>query len=123
MFWTAELGISPIIQYGYQWDNKRVNACLQNSIFGFSSHRQGYESYKFLFTWKDFVIYPHRELKFGSFNHYNHTMVSVEFVPNISKKHSIVYELDYLGFYKGNRFHRINHNLIWRIALCGKKEL
>jgi len=123
LFWTAEIGVSPIIQYGYQWDNKRMNVCLQNSIFGFSSHRQGYESYKLLFTWKDFVVEPNKNLKFGSFNHYNHTMASLEFVPNISKKHSIVYELDYLGFYKGNRFHRINHNLIWRIALCGKKEL
>ncbi|MDR0206532.1 MAG: hypothetical protein LBI45_04670 [Bacteroidales bacterium] len=117
MFYTAELGISPVIQYGYQGDNKRNNVGLQNSIFGFSSHRQGYDPYEFLFTWKEFVIYPHRDLKFGSFNRYNHTTVSFEFIPNIAKKHSIVYEFDYLGFYRGNRFYRINHNLIWRIAL------
>jgi hypothetical protein len=117
MFYTAELGISPVIQYGYQWDSKRVNLGLRNSLFGFSSHRQGYDPYDFLFTWKEFVVYPHRDLKFGSFNHYNHTTVSFEFVPNIVKKHSIVYELDYVGFYQGNHFQRINHNLIWRIAL------
>jgi hypothetical protein len=122
MFYTAETGISPTIQYAYQWDSKRINVSLQNSIFGFSSHRQGYDSYQFLFTWKEFVVYPHRDLKFGSFNQYNHTTVSSEFVPNIAKKHSIVYEFEYLGFYKGYSFHRINHNLIWRIALCGKKE-
>ncbi|MDR0205959.1 MAG: hypothetical protein LBI45_01690 [Bacteroidales bacterium] len=122
MFYTAELGVSPVIQYGYQWDNKRINVGLQNSIFGFSSHRQGYDPYDFLFTYKEFVVYPHKDLKFGSFNRYNHTTVSFEFVPNIAKKHSIVYEFDYLSFYQGNRFYRINHNLIWRIALCGKKE-
>jgi hypothetical protein len=43
MFYTAETGISPVIQYGYQWNNKRINTGLQNSIFGFSSHRQGYD--------------------------------------------------------------------------------
>jgi len=121
MFYTAESGISPVVQYGYQWDNKRINVRLQNSIFGFSSHRQGYDPYDFLFTWKEFVVYPHRDLKFGSFNRYNHTTVSFEFFPNIEKKHSIIYEFDYWGFYQGNRFHRINHNIIWRITLCGKK--
>ena len=122
LFWTAELGVSPIIQYGYQWDNKGINFGLQNSLFGFSSHRQEYDPYHFLFTWKDFVVYPNKDLKFGSFNHYNHTTVSFEFVPNITKKHSIAYEFDYLCFYQGNRFYRTNHNLIWRISLCRKKE-
>ena len=122
LFWTAEIGIAPVLRYGYQWNNKRINIGLQNSLLGFVSHKQGYDPYLFSFTWKDFVVEPNKNLKFGSFNRYNHTTVSLEFVPNILKKHSIVYELDYLGFYQGNRFHRISHNLIWRISLCGKKE-
>jgi hypothetical protein len=123
LFWTAEIGISPTFSYSYQWSNKRITVGLQNSLLGFNAHRQQeYDPYEWLFTWKDFVVEPHKNLKFGSFNHYNHTTVSLEFVPNILKKHSIVYEFDYLGFYQGYRFHRINHNLIWRISLCGKKE-
>ena len=117
LFWTAEIGISPILHYGYQWDNKRINLSLQNSLFGFTSHRQGYDPYFWCFTWRDFVIDPNKNLKFGSFNHYNHTRVSLEFIPNVLKKHSIVYEFDYSGFYRGNRLHRINHNVIWRISL------
>jgi hypothetical protein len=117
LFWTCETGISPIIRYGYQWNNKRITAVLQNSLLGFTSHRQEYDPYIWSFTWKDFVVYPHKDLKFGSFNRYNHTNISIEFVPNIAKKHSFLYEFDYLGFFFGNQFHRINHNLIWRISL------
>jgi hypothetical protein len=117
LFWDAEIGLSPVICYGYQWGNKRINVGLQNSLLGFTSRRQGYDPYFWMFTWKDFVVYPHKDLKFGSFNNYNHTKVSLEFVPNISKKHSIAYEFDYWGYFYGYRFQRINHNLIWRISL------
>jgi hypothetical protein len=117
LFWTTEMGLSPVIRYSYQWSNKRISVGLQNSLMGFTSHRQGYDPYIWSFTWKDFVVYPHKEMKFGSFNHYNHTKVSLEFVPNIYKKHSFAYEFDYLGLFYENRFHRISHNLIWRISL------
>jgi hypothetical protein len=117
IFWTAEIGLSPVIRHSYQWNNKRFGIGLQNSLFGFTSHRQGYEPYSFLFTWKDFVVSPHKEMKFGSFNRYNHTNVSIEYVPNISKKHSLVYEFDYFGLFNENKYSRINHNIIWRISL------
>ena len=117
LFWTNEIGFSPVIRYSYQWDNKRINANWQNSLFGFTSHCQGYESH-FRSTYpNDFFVKPHEELRFGSFNDYNHTTVSLEFVPNISKIHSFVYEFDYLGFFNGMQFHRINHNLLWRMSL------
>ena len=117
IFWNTEIGVSPIICYGYQFDNKRINVRLQNSVIGFTSHRPGYDPYIWSFTWKDFVIYPNQDLKFGSFNHYNHTKVSLGFVPNISRKHAFAYEFDYLGFFYENRFYRINHNLVWRVSL------
>ncbi|MCL2128990.1 MAG: hypothetical protein FWH35_01380 [Treponema sp.] len=117
LFWNAEIGFSPIINYGYQWNNKRIKLGLQNSLFGFTSHRQGYDPYIWLPTWKDYILDPHKNLKFGSFNEYNHTNVSLEFVPNIFKIHSIVYEFDYLGYFKGIKFQQINHNFIWRMSL------
>jgi hypothetical protein len=123
LFWNSEIGFSPVVGYGYQWDNERtqvrsrVNASLQNSLFGFTSRRQGYDPYIWSFTWKDFVVDPHKNLQFGSFNDYNHTKVSLEFVPNIFKMHSFAYEFDYLGFFYGYRFDRINHNLLWRMSL------
>ena len=117
LFWTAEIGFSPVMQYGYQWDNKRVTVNLQNSLFGFTSHRQGYDPYLWIMDWKDFVVEPNKNFKFGSINNYNHTNISLEFVPNISKIHSFAYEFDYLGLFWGNQFHRINHNLFWRMSL------
>ena len=117
LFWTAEAGLSPVICYGYQWNNKRINIGWQNSLLGFTSHRQGYDPYRFLFTWKDFVVNPHKEMKFGSFDRYNHTTVSVTYVPNISNKHAFIYEFDYFGLFNGHKYARINHNLIWRITL------
>ena len=117
IFWTAEIGLSPVVRYDYQWDNKRIGIGLQNSLLGFTSHRQGYDPYAFLFSWKDFVVDPHKELKFGSFNNYNHTTFSVEYVPNISKKHSFLYEFDYFGIFHGNKYDRIKHYLIWRKTL------
>jgi hypothetical protein len=117
VYWTAEIGLSPVFHYIYQWNSKHFGVGLQNSLFGFTSHRQGYDPYKLLFTWKDFVVTPHKEMKFGSFNNYNHTTVSIEYVPNISKKHSYMYEFDYFGIFNGNKYGRINHNLIWRVSL------
>ena len=117
LFWNTEIGFSPVIQYSYQWDNKRIKATLKNSLFGFTSHTRGYDPYFWQFTWKDIFIKPHEEMKFGSFNNYNHTNISLEFSPNISKMHSFGYEFDYLGFFSENKFERINHNLFWRLSL------
>jgi hypothetical protein len=118
VFWNTEIGLSPVIQYSYQRDKRRINAGLQNSLLGFTSRRQGIDDpYKFLFTWKDFVVYPHQDMKFGSLNTYNHTKLSMEFTPDISRKHSFRYEFDYFGSFYGYRFERIYHNLIWRISL------
>ena len=117
LFWTSEIGFSPVINYSYQWDNRRINANLQNSLFGFTSHIQKYDPHYYSLTAKDFFVKPHEDLKLGSFNNYNHTNISLEFVPNILKKHSFAYEFDYLGFFYGNRFDRINHNMLWRMSL------
>jgi hypothetical protein len=117
LFWTSEIGLSPVIRYHYQWNTKRISVVLQNSLIGFTSHIQGYDAYFWDKTAKDFLVKPHMDLKFGSYANYNHTNVSIEFVPNIDRRHSMVYECDYLGFFYGNPFHRINHHLIWRISL------
>jgi hypothetical protein len=120
LFFASEIGISPVFRYNYQWSKRRFGIYLQNSLFGFTSHTQEYDSYWFSLKAREWFVEPHKNLKFGSFDKYNHTTVSFEFVPNIEKKHSILYELDYFGSYYGMKFSRLNHNLIWRIALCKK---
>ena len=117
LFWNSEIGLSPVIRYSYQWDNRRINASLQNSLLGFISRIQGYDPYFGVLTGKDFFVKPYTDLRFGSFNNYNHTNVSFEFIPDVSKKHSFSYEFDYLGIFYGKRFDSINHNILWRVSL------
>ena len=117
LFYASEIGVSPVFRYNYQWKNRRIGGYLQNSLFGFTAHSQKYDSYWFSFKAKEWLAEPHKNLKFGSFDKYNHTTVSFEFVPNSEKKHSILYEFDYFTSYYGMKFSRLNHNLIWRIAL------
>ena len=117
LFWTYEMGFSPVISYNYKWDNKMISVSLQNSLFGFTSHMQGYDPYFWQKTWKDFFVKPHEDMKFGSFNDYDHTNVSIVFVPNTDKIHSFIYEFDYFGLFYGNKFNRIYHNVLWRMSL------
>ncbi|MCL2247153.1 MAG: hypothetical protein FWC10_08620 [Lentimicrobiaceae bacterium] len=102
MFWASEIGISPIIQYYYHWNNKKIGVRLQNSLLGFTSHTQKVDHYYYYFfalDASDWFKKPHENMRFGSFNNYNHTNISFEFVPNTNKKHSFLYELDYFGSY------------------------
>jgi len=117
LFYVSEIGVSPIIKYNYQWDNKRIGISIQNSLFGFTSHKQQLDPYWVSWDAREWIIAPHENMKFGTFNNYDHTNISVEFTPNLDKIHSFVYEFDYFGIYYGVQFRRLNHNLIWKISL------
>jgi hypothetical protein len=118
LFWANEIGFSPIINYSYQWDNKRIGINIQNSLFGFTSHKQKVDPY--WFYWMnagEWIVTPHEDMKFGTFNNYNHTNISLEFVPDTEKRHALVYELDYFGLFYGLQFKRFNHSLVWRMKI------
>jgi hypothetical protein len=117
LFWAGETGVSPVIQYQYQWQNKRIGIYVQNSLFGFTSNKQEFDPYFYSFKAKDFLITPHENMRFGSFNNYNHSNVALEFVPNTQKTHSLLYEFDYLNLFYGKQFERLTHSLSWRMAL------
>ena len=120
MFWASEIGFSPIIQYQYQWNNKRIGIGLQNSLFGFTSHTQKKDLYFYHFfalNAPDWFKKPHEDMQLGSFNKYNHTNVSIEFSPNIQKRHSFLYEFDFFSTFYGMQFKRMNHNIIWKVSV------
>jgi len=120
VFWSSEIGVSPIIKYQYQWDNMRVAVRLLNSLFGFTSHTQKIEPYFYefhLLRAADYFKLPHENMQFGSFNKYNHTNISLEFSPNTESPHSFLYEFDYFGLFYGKRLDRLNHNLLWKVSL------
>lgn len=115
--WASEIGISPVIRYNYQWQNKRIEISLQNSLFGFVSNKQEFDPYFYSFKARDFFISPHENMKFGSYNNYNHTNIALEFVPNTSKMHSFLYQFIYFNSFYAKQFERITHSLFWRMSL------
>jgi hypothetical protein len=117
LFWMSEIGLSPRLEYNYEWNKKRIGVYMQNSLLGFVSHTQNNEPYFYSFKASDFFIRPHEDMKFGSFNNYNHTNISLEFTPEITKTHSFLFEFDYIGSFYGLQFERLNYNLVWRMSL------
>ncbi|AEF80968.1 hypothetical protein [Leadbettera azotonutricia] len=117
LFWASEIGFSPIIQYSYQWNQTRIGFSAQNSLLGFVSHTQKNDPYFYSFKASDFFIHPHKDMQFGSFNKYNHTIIAVEYVPNVSKIHSFSYEFDYFETNYGIKYEDLNHSLLWKMSL------
>jgi hypothetical protein len=90
LFWYGEIGIAPCIEYGYQWNQKRIKVFLQNSVAGFVSRTEEIRPYFYSFKISDFFTQPNQNMQFGSFDKYNHTTISAEYIPDISRKHSFV---------------------------------
>jgi hypothetical protein len=114
LFWYSEIGFAPCVEYDYQWNNSKIKISLQNSIAGFVSHTKEVTPYFYSRTFSDFFVQPHSNMKFGSFDKYNHTNVSVSYTPNISKGHSIVLGAEYMDSYFSNRFQSLNYYLQWK---------
>ena len=114
LFWNSEIGIAPCIEYDYQWNNNRIKIFLQNSIAGFVSRTKEVTPYFYSVTFSDFFTQPHSNMKFGSFDKYNHTNVSIAYTPNISKGHSIILGVEYIDHYFSNRFQSLNYYLQWK---------
>jgi hypothetical protein len=117
LFWASEIGLAPVIKYQYKFNDRRIVCSLQNSLFGFVSHTEENKPYFYSFKASDFFIRPHENMKFGSFNNYNHSKMSMELIPNIKKIHSFLYEFDYLGIWYNTKFQQANHSLVWRMSL------
>ena len=114
LFWNSEIGLSPCIEYDFQWNNSRIKVSLQNSVAGFVSHTKEVTPYFYSIKFSDFFTQPHKNMKFGSFDKYNHTNASVEYTPNISKGHSIAFGVEYIDSYFDNRFQSLNYYLQWK---------
>jgi hypothetical protein len=115
-FWFSEIGIAPCIEYECQWKQSKIKLFLQNSIAGFVSHKESNPHYFYSATFSDFVVNPHRNMKFGSFDKYEHLNASIEYVPKVSKKHSAVLGLEYMTCYYNTRFQSLNYYLQWKMS-------
>jgi len=114
LFRFSEIGIAPCIEYEYQWKQSKIKVFLQNSVAGFVSRTENVPDYFYSLKVSDFVVKPHQNMKFGSFDQYNHLNASIEYVPNISKKHSILAGVEYMDCFYLNRFQSLNYYLQWK---------
>ncbi|MDR0232522.1 MAG: hypothetical protein LBI82_10440 [Dysgonamonadaceae bacterium] len=114
MFRYTEIGIAPCIEYGYQWNQSKIKIFLQNSLAGFVSRTENVPPYFYSLKVSDFVVKPHQNMQFGSFDKYNHTNASVEYIPDTSKNHSFALGVEYIDSYFSNRFQSLNYYLQWK---------
>ncbi len=114
LFWYGEIGIAPCIEYSYQWNQRKIKVSLQNSIAGFVSRTEEVSPYFYSFKFLDFFTQPNQNMRFGSFDKYNHTNISIEYIPNISKKHSFAVGMDYIDSYFNAHFQSLNYYLQWK---------
>jgi len=114
LFWFGEIGFSPEIQYKYQWDGRGVKISLQNSVLGFVSRNTSNDPYFYSLKFSDFIVRPHKHMKFGSFDKYNHTKFRIEYLPDVSKTNSFGFCLEYIEAYFNIHFQSLNYSLQWR---------
>jgi len=114
LFRFAEIGIAPCVEYEYQWKQSKIKVFLQNSVAGFVSRPENVPHYFYSFKVSDFALKPHQNMKFGSFNQYEHFYVSIEYVPNIAKKHSVLLGVEYINCSYLHRFQSLNYYLQWK---------
>jgi len=117
LFWVGEIGIAPAIQYAHQWKQSRIEINVQNSVLGFVSHTERYAPYFYSLKFSDFFVRPHQNMKFGSFDKYNHTKIVIGYNPNISKQNTFGFGAEYLGVYFNTRFQNLNYTLLWKRTL------
>ena len=114
LFWYGEIGIAPCVEYTHQWKQSKIKVFLQNSIAGFVSHTESISPYFYSLKFSDFFTQPHKNIRFGSFDKYEHLNASIEYVPNISKKHSVAVGVEYINSYFNNHFQSLNYYLQWK---------
>jgi len=114
LFRFGEIGIAPCVEYEYQWKQSKIKVFLQNSVAGFVSRPENVPHYFYSFKVSDFALKPHQNMKFGSFNQYEHLYASLEYVPNIAKKHSVLASVEYMNCSYLHRFQSLNYYLQWK---------
>lgn len=121
MFWFSSLETGVKLLYELRIKSRMFKLGFSNSLAGWTSRPEpSTETYFYSFTFSDFVSNVHSNLKFGSFNRFNHTHISVELLNRKEKRLAVGYGFEYFGYYKQPRLSYLVHsfNMKWKL---GKK--
>lgn len=114
LFWFGEIGLSLRLGYAFHWQGGRLSLQWANSLLGFVSHTPDNPSYFYSLRLADFVVRPHQNLQFGSFDRYDRTVVRLEYAPAALPPHAFGLGLEYVGYYGAVRYQTLNCYLLWR---------
>jgi len=119
MYWFSSIEIGPRIEYTTPIKSRLFRFTMTNSLAGWASRPlPGTETYFYSLKFSDFVSNPHSNMKFGSFDLFNHTILEIEMANTKGKRLSVAYEFEYFGYYNDPKLSYIAHsiNLIWRVG-------
>lgn len=69
---------------------------VRNSLLGFTSLTDTYQDWFYSFSFRDFVVEPHRHLRFGSFERFTHTEAALQWTPSRLSEHTFALEMSYV---------------------------
>jgi len=119
MFWFSALEFGPRFLFTTPIKSKVFRITLTNSLAGWTSRPEpATETYFYSLTFSDFVNNAHSNMKFGSFDLFNHTTLEIALAHAKDKKMSIGYEFEYFGYFDDPRLSYMAHsiNLIWKVG-------
>jgi len=118
MFWFTSLETGPEVMFTIPSKSKLFKIKVSNSLAGWTSRPEpSTETTFYSLKFTDFFRNAHSNMKFGSFELFNHTNFEIEMV-NPEKKLSLAYEFEYFGYYQAPKYFFMLHsiNLKWKIG-------
>mgnify|MGYP001820345812 FL=1 len=118
MFWISSYETGPRMELSLPVKNRILHVTLSTSLLSLNS-RPVYttEQYYYSLTFSDFVKNPHSNMKFGSWNLFNHTDLRLE-LNRPGSGFSMAYEFEFMGYFEEPVFKYMAHsiNLSWIIG-------
>ena len=119
MFWFTSLEAGPRLMLMVPLKSKLFKVMVSNSIAGWTSRPEpATETTFYSIKPSDFCRNAHSNMKFGTYNLFNHTNFEIELVNTKGKKLSVAYEFEYIGYYRAPKFSYLLNsiNLKWKIG-------
>lgn len=110
LFAESEIPLDLNLNYNLNCGTNVFALNLRNSIFGFIGQLPLHDPYVYSLSFAEFAFNPLRRMSFGSFDKYNHSVVSISWNNSKMKKHNFGISFDYL---KINDYHTLSYSLIW----------
>lgn len=119
MYWFTSIELGPKIVLQHPWKKILWKITLANSLGGWCSRPfPSTEKYFFSLKFSDFIHNAHTHFKLGSFNLFNHTVMEILALNLLSKRISVAYEFEYLGYFQPPELEYLSHslNVRWKIG-------